>query len=62
MPDQYCFGQIRRDADEAARSRDADAGSGVGLFRNPQLFMKPGDVVRCTVEKIGVLENRIVGE
>ena len=36
--------------------------SGVGLFRNPQLFMKPGDVVRCTVEKIGVLENRIVGE
>jgi len=36
--------------------------SGVGLFRNPQLFMKPGDVVRCEVAKIGVLENRIVGE
>ncbi len=36
--------------------------SGVGLFRNPQLFMKPGDVVRCEVSKIGVLENRIVGE
>ncbi|MBF6568610.1 MAG: fumarylacetoacetate hydrolase family protein [Candidatus Binataceae bacterium] len=36
--------------------------SGVGLFRTPQLFMKPGDVVRIEVGKIGVLENRIVGE
>ncbi|OAT72691.1 fumarylacetoacetate hydrolase family protein [Parageobacillus thermoglucosidasius] len=32
---------------------------GVGIARNPQVFLQDGDVVRIEVEKIGVLENRI---
>ncbi|AGT31774.1 2-hydroxyhepta-2,4-diene-1,7-dioate isomerase [Geobacillus genomosp. 3] len=32
---------------------------GVGVARNPQVFLKDGDVVRIEVEKIGVLENRV---
>jgi acylpyruvate hydrolase len=32
---------------------------GVGVARNPQVFLQDGDVVRIEVEKIGVLENRI---
>ncbi len=34
--------------------------AGVGLFRNPQRFLKPGDTVRIEVEKVGVLENPVV--
>ena len=34
--------------------------AGVGLFRNPPLFMKPGDVVEIEAEGIGVLRNYIV--
>ena len=34
--------------------------AGVGLFRNPPRFLKPGDTVRIEVEKIGVLENPVV--
>jgi len=33
--------------------------SGVGLGFNPPKFVKPGDVVTCTIEGIGVLENPI---
>lgn len=33
---------------------------GVGVARNPQVFLKPGDVVRCEVEKIGVIENKVI--
>ncbi len=36
--------------------------AGVGLFRNPQVFLKHGDVVRLEIEKIGVLENPVVAE
>jgi 2-keto-4-pentenoate hydratase/2-oxohepta-3-ene-1,7-dioic acid hydratase in catechol pathway len=33
--------------------------AGVGVFRNPQVFMKPGDVVEIEADGIGVLRNRI---
>jgi len=33
---------------------------GVGFVRNPQVFMKPGDVVEIEIEDIGVLRNRVV--
>jgi 2,4-didehydro-3-deoxy-L-rhamnonate hydrolase len=36
--------------------------AGVGLFRNPPVYMKHGDVVRLEIEKIGVLENPVVAE
>jgi acylpyruvate hydrolase len=32
---------------------------GVGVARNPQIFLKDGDVVHIEVEKIGVLENKV---
>lgn len=34
--------------------------SGVGFARNPQVFLKPGDVVEVEIEKIGVLRNTVV--
>jgi 2-keto-4-pentenoate hydratase/2-oxohepta-3-ene-1,7-dioic acid hydratase in catechol pathway len=34
--------------------------AGVGYFRNPQVFMKPGDIVEIEGEGIGVLRNRMV--
>jgi acylpyruvate hydrolase len=33
--------------------------AGVGLFRNPQRFLKPGDTVRIELEKVGILENPV---
>lgn len=33
---------------------------GVGAFRTPQLWMKPGDVVEIEVDRIGILHNPIV--
>jgi len=33
---------------------------GVGFVRNPQVFMKSGDVVEIELEGIGVLRNRVV--
>jgi acylpyruvate hydrolase len=33
--------------------------SGVGVFRDPPIFLADGDTVRCEIEGIGVLENRI---
>jgi 2-keto-4-pentenoate hydratase/2-oxohepta-3-ene-1,7-dioic acid hydratase in catechol pathway len=33
--------------------------SGVGFVREPAEFLKPGDVVECEVERIGVLRNKI---
>ena len=33
--------------------------SGVGFFREPQIFLKPGDVIEIKVEKIGTLRNRV---
>jgi acylpyruvate hydrolase len=31
--------------------------SGVGVFRNPPVFMKPGDVAEVEIEKLGWLRN-----
>lgn len=36
--------------------------SGVGLFMEPQEFLRDGDVVEIEVEKIGVIRNRVVFE
>lgn len=33
---------------------------GVGISRKPPIFLEPGDVVRCEVEGIGYIENRVV--
>ena len=35
---------------------------GIGAARNPQRFLKPGDVVTVTIEKIGALTNPVVEE
>ena len=34
--------------------------AGVGFARSPPIFMKPGDVVVCSVEQIGMLTNPVV--
>lgn len=34
---------------------------GVGVGREPQIFLQPGDVVRCEIDGIGVIENRVAG-
>jgi 2-keto-4-pentenoate hydratase/2-oxohepta-3-ene-1,7-dioic acid hydratase in catechol pathway len=34
--------------------------SGVGVFRDPPVFLKPGDVVECEIEGIGILRNPVV--
>jgi 2-keto-4-pentenoate hydratase/2-oxohepta-3-ene-1,7-dioic acid hydratase in catechol pathway len=34
--------------------------SGVGVFRDPPVFLEPGDGVRCEIEGIGSLENPII--
>jgi 2-keto-4-pentenoate hydratase/2-oxohepta-3-ene-1,7-dioic acid hydratase in catechol pathway len=36
--------------------------SGVGVFREPQVFIQPGQRIRCEIEKVGVLENRVTKE
>ncbi len=36
--------------------------SGVGFYRDPPVAMQPGDVVRVEVERLGVLENPVVGQ
>jgi acylpyruvate hydrolase len=35
---------------------------GVGVSRNPKLFMKPGDVFEAEIEQIGVLSNPVADE
>lgn len=35
---------------------------GIGAVRQPPEFLKPGDVVECEVEGIGILRNTIAGE
>ena len=37
-------------------------GSGVGVKMKPRGYMRPGDVVRIEIEKIGVLENPVLEE
>ena len=34
---------------------------GVGVGMQPQVFLQPGDVVRCEIEGIGAIENRVAG-
>jgi len=36
--------------------------AGVGYFRNPQVFMRPGDRVVLEIEGIGLLENTVIAE
>ena len=36
--------------------------SGVGVARDPQLFMKPGDVVEVEIGRVGVLRNEVADE
>jgi 2-keto-4-pentenoate hydratase/2-oxohepta-3-ene-1,7-dioic acid hydratase in catechol pathway len=36
--------------------------AGVGCFRDPPVFMKPGDEVRIEVDRIGVLRNVVAAE
>lgn len=36
--------------------------AGVGFFMNPPGFLKSGDVVRCEVEGVGAIENRVRNE
>jgi len=36
--------------------------SGVGAARTPKRWLKPGDVVRIEIEKLGVLSNPVVNE
>ena len=34
---------------------------GVGVGMDPPVFLKPGDVVRCEVDGIGAIENKVAG-
>lgn len=34
--------------------------AGVGVFRSPQVFLKPGDMVEVEIEGIGILANPVV--
>jgi acylpyruvate hydrolase len=34
---------------------------GVGVFRKPPIFLKPGDTVSVTIERLGTLTNPVVG-
>jgi 2-keto-4-pentenoate hydratase/2-oxohepta-3-ene-1,7-dioic acid hydratase in catechol pathway len=34
--------------------------SGVGVAMTPPQFLKAGDVVRCEIDKIGAIENRVI--
>lgn len=33
---------------------------GVGVFRDPPVFLQPGDVVECEIEGLGTLLNRVI--
>ncbi len=34
--------------------------SGVGIFRDPPVTLNPGNIVECTIEKIGAIMNKFV--
>lgn len=36
--------------------------AGVAFFMKPPKFLQPGDKVRCEIEKVGAIENRVVAE
>jgi acylpyruvate hydrolase len=33
--------------------------AGVGVHRDPKVFVQDGQTIRCEIERIGVLENRV---
>jgi len=36
--------------------------AGVGIFRDPPVVLKPGNVVECRIEKIGAIINKVLTE
>ncbi len=34
--------------------------AGVGVFRDPPVFLQPGDTARCAIDGIGQVENRVM--
>jgi 2-keto-4-pentenoate hydratase/2-oxohepta-3-ene-1,7-dioic acid hydratase in catechol pathway len=34
--------------------------SGVGVYREPPVFLEPGDRVRCEIDGIGAVENPVI--
>ncbi|XP_069733735.1 oxaloacetate tautomerase Fahd2a, mitochondrial-like [Phaenicophaeus curvirostris] len=34
--------------------------AGVGFFRKPPVYLKPGDEVQCEIEELGTIRNRVV--
>jgi 2-keto-4-pentenoate hydratase/2-oxohepta-3-ene-1,7-dioic acid hydratase in catechol pathway len=34
--------------------------AGVGIFRDPPIVLKPGNVVECRIEKIGAIQNTVL--
>jgi 2-keto-4-pentenoate hydratase/2-oxohepta-3-ene-1,7-dioic acid hydratase in catechol pathway len=36
--------------------------AGVGVFRKPPTFLKPGDIVRLEADQIGVLQNSVTAQ
>jgi 2-keto-4-pentenoate hydratase/2-oxohepta-3-ene-1,7-dioic acid hydratase in catechol pathway len=36
--------------------------AGVGHFQDPPRYLQPGDIMRCQIEGIGEIENRVVDE
>lgn len=35
---------------------------GVGIAKDPPVFLKVGDVVRCEIDGVGAIENRVIAE
>ena len=33
--------------------------NGVGVFRNPKIFLQNGDLVEVEIERVGKIENRV---
>jgi 2-keto-4-pentenoate hydratase/2-oxohepta-3-ene-1,7-dioic acid hydratase in catechol pathway len=36
--------------------------AGVGIFRDPPVVLKPGNVVECRIEQIGAIINKVIKE
>ena len=36
--------------------------AGVGVFRDPQIFLKHGDIVEIRIDMIGTLSNRVISQ
>ena len=34
--------------------------AGVGIFRDPPVVLKPGNVVECYIENIGTIVNKVI--